>query len=388
MTRTDEADRRLMRWALQSAARRLLGFDWRVSMCFRMVVPGLLPEIWHSAQVMKAHYKHLAVCGSVWCCPICSAKITEKRRVDLTQAVECNLFHPTMVTLTMHHTRRDHLADLLPDLLASYRRMTSGRWFKDFCSDYGVVGSVRALEVTQWINGWHCHLHVIDWTDKRLRGSKHNSFEDALKRRWIEVLEMNGQTADHEHGVVVTDHYGLADYVAKFGHESKENRWTVSHELTKAASKVGHSDHRTPFQILWDYLAGDKASGALFVEYARCFKGRHQLQWSRGMRNLLGLDEEKTDEVLAKETTEDAVLLAQLSLEQWRAVLGNDARGELLEVAHQGDVGAVLDFLRSLMPSLLDRQSKARGWAAHMDEAASWAEVRRQEDREAQRVPF
>jgi hypothetical protein len=82
----------------------------------------------------------------------------------------------------------------------------------------------------------------------------------------------------------------------------------------------------------------------IFTEYASWFKGHKQLTYSPGLKSFYDL-EEKTDEELAAEAQEDAVTLVQLDPEQWAGVVGNDIRGELLEVARSGDALAVIAFL-------------------------------------------
>ncbi len=49
-----------------------------------------------------------------------------------------------------------------------------------------------------------------------------------------------------------------------------------------------------------------------------------------------------------REEREEAVLLGRLTRRQWRVVLANDARGELLEVAHSGDWQQVQTFLAAI----------------------------------------
>jgi hypothetical protein len=53
-----------------------------------------------------------------------------------------------------------------------------------------------------------------------------------------------------------------------------------------------------------------------------------------------------------------AVLLATLSLREWRAVLANDARGELLAVAGSGDRDLVRSFVLGL-PGVADEVKSA-----------------------------
>ena len=82
--------------------------------------------------------------------------------------------------------------------------------------------------------------------------------------------------------------------------------------------------------------------------YAVNFKGQRQLVWSKGLRELLGLEAEKTDEEIAVEEEEDALLLASLSVGAWRVILANDARAEVLQIASAGDVDRLDTFLMEL----------------------------------------
>lgn len=345
----DTKQRRLERWAMQAGARALLP-DERVAWCLRRVVPGHSSvDVWFADLVQRAHYKNLIVCGSVWQCPICAAKISERRRVELTTALDRSKdLDVALCTFTLHHDRRDKLPDLVTDLLQSHHRLNQGKAWQRIKSDYGIVGSIRALEVTHWINGWHPHLHIAFFARD---GCDWQGFGDEMRARWLTSLEKHGRRADDEHGFNLSSRRGdLAAYVAKWGHDPKPNRWTIEHELTKAASKLGGAfGHRTPTQLLADYaLHQDRAAGNLWKQFAVTFKGKRQLWWSHGLRKLLGLDIEQTDEQIATATDEPSRLLAQLSLAQWRVILAHDARGELLEIASAGEIAPIWEFVNSL----------------------------------------
>lgn len=63
------------------------------------------------------------------------------------------------------------------------------------------------------------------------------------------------------------------------------------------------------------YLEGDAVAGALFTEYAAAMRGRHQLQWSRGLRERLGLGAVLPDDAAAAEVGGDTdTLLASIPL--------------------------------------------------------------------------
>jgi hypothetical protein len=149
------------------------------------------------------------------------------------------------------------------------------------------------------------------------------------------------------HGVKLDDGAEAAAYVAKMGLEDARS-WGMDSEITKGHIKRA-KDGETPFDLLRSVLAdpGDRQGRALFREYAQAFRGKRQLVWSRGLRDLLGLDADATDEELSAAQDGDAELLGTLTTDEWRIVLRCDARGELLEVARHG-WGAVERLLGSL----------------------------------------
>lgn len=339
MHENTDKTRRIKRFALQSAAREILP-DFRVAVCLRKVVPktpGV--QVWKSPEVRRAFYANLLICASVWVCPVCASKITERRRQELGQAIRQPGYQVALIGFTLRHNGGDHCDSLLEDILASYRRLKSGKRWINFERATGLVGSIRALEVTHGANGWHPHLHVLFVAKgKAVDWQKVGRF---LKARWRAVLAQNERTATFEHGVFVQEaNKAVGDYVTKWGLDS---------EMTKAPVKQARTaEGRTPMQLLSDFLNGDAKAGALFREYALAFKGKRQLVWSRGLRKLLNIGEEKTDDVLATEEREDAILLATLTRAQWVIVLANDARGEVLEVANTGDADTLRIFLASI----------------------------------------
>lgn len=345
--RADE--RRLLRFALQSAAREVLPRE-RVAKCLRSPIPSAgSVDIYRSAEFQTAHYGGLQVCASVWMCPVCSAKITERRRVELAGGVqfwrsEAGGFL-LLVTYTLRHHVGDSLEPLLAALLAAFQRMHEARWWQAFADKHRIYGKVRALEVTHGDNGWHPHIHCLYFIGSGPLPAV-NAFELALKERWSYLLEKQGRDASWANGVDIRmSDEDIAEYIAKYG---QEPNWKIEHEMTKTPSKIGKQGGRTAFQLLKDYSEGDSASGRLFLQYAVNFKGKSQLHWSKGLRSLLRLEKEQSDEELAKSMERDAMLLAQLTRTQWKAILGNDARAELLNVAAGGDIDAFWSFVNTL----------------------------------------
>ena len=87
-----------------------------------------------------------------------------------------------------------------------------------------------------------------------------------------------------------------------------------------------------PFGLLAQARDGDKVAGAKFVEYARVMRGKRQLLWSRGLKDLVGLDD-LTDEELAAQQEDKADLLGLITPLQWSWVRKAGLRAQVLDAA-------------------------------------------------------
>lgn len=345
-------DFRVIRWALQAAARELLPPSSGISYCLRTLLPDSASvEVWRHDESGRAHYKNLCVCAGVWVCAPCSDRISEGRRQELKQATELSeQYSFTMATFTISHRmiieksnrkddRAEPLAPLVNDLLAAYRLITSGEAYQTFKSDSGIVGSIKSLECTYSDrNGFHPHLHVLIVTP---RGSRID--RDWMKDQWQAAIGANARAASLDRGCVFSEpDMTPAEYIEKYGRERIKDRWGISGEMTGGARKMSRSDSGySMFQCLFNTLTAPTEKQrakwrAIFKEYAGGFKGKSQLRYSQGLRDLLGLKKEVTDKELAEGGEHPSSLLATLSVRQWRIVLAHDARGEILSAAEKG----------------------------------------------------
>jgi hypothetical protein len=344
------AQNRLIRWQRQSMAARIMkGDKERVCKCYRVRVKPVV-EVLHSAKIKKAHYGGLMTCGSVWMCPICSSKITERRRRELesVKAAELSSF---MVTLTLQHNQDDSLKAVQSHLSEAWRKMKSGRWWQGFRHDFLIMGSVTGTEVTYGLEaGWHPHKHVLVWSQLLSSEIDPDAIRERISVRFEYILAKVGRYVSPVHGVDVRKGNDLIrEYVAKFGYQPKKESWSLAAEIAKGPAKIGlkFGDHYSPFQLLDLYMGGSMQAGELFREYARAMKGTNQLVWSRYTREMLGLDEELSDEEIAAKQEQDAVVLALLQPEHWRVILKKEKRSALLEVANTGNVEYLRVFLKS-----------------------------------------
>jgi len=303
-------------------------------------------QLLHVPRHQVGAYRGLQHCGQVWACPICSAKISERRRQELGGGIETwqERGHKVLlVTYTIQHRAAHSLKSTLEGLLKARKGLLSGEAAKRFNRRHGVVGRVRALEVTHGRNGWHPHIHELIFVTGDTNRAE---LVTELRRKWAARIEASCGRTVSDYGVDVQfADMNVADYVAKFGYE---RTWGPEHELTKSASKTGKLKNRGPIGLLSDAFNGDEKSGRLWAEYALTFKGKRQLTWSDGLRELLGLSTEKTDEEVAEELREEAVWMDELSKPEWQCVLGNDARAELLLVLGRGSIAELREWLNTL----------------------------------------
>src|SRR5262249_22379815 len=156
------------------------------------------------------------------------------------------------------------------------------------------------------------------------REGKHKPSSSDLLSSWQSACMAVGLPEPNAHGLDIRNGAYAASYVGK---------WGLDCELTKSHMKHGNAEGRTPWDLLRASINGDVKAGLLFCEYAYAFKGRRQLCWSRGLREILGLEHEKSDLELAEESTEEAQVVAVIRDDDWERILRCKARGEILTIA-------------------------------------------------------
>lgn len=349
----------------------------------------------------------LAQCGSVWACPVCSAKIQAVRSLEIKQALEWangqNL-RVQLMTLTARHDYSDRLIDLMARMSESFADMKRGRSYRRIVKDAGLAGYIRAVEMTHGRHGWHVHYHIVVLSRKGLPDAE-------LRAAWVRALCSHGvvdaddaraydDAVQHSFDLrtVGTDAFSVAavsEYLGKddravwYDVDGSEIRVDSTGEVAKqqaiegaakelglANTKLGRKSNRSPFQILRDMFVADLADDVAFshdmrlvIEYLLATKGRKQQFWSKGLKAAAGIVE-RSDEEIVDDEQESAKILWGLTRQHWDALRKHGFVTDYLrDVAQTQSLSAVQVFFdtmfpRAGLPRVLNATDARRIWEA------------------------
>jgi hypothetical protein len=242
---------------------------------------------------------NLITCNSVWTCPLCSSKITE-RRVRELQSVLRVIDKPSLfLTLTFAHQHGDDLDRLLKMIYATWRRFRQGGGWQKLKDTYGWWADVRTTELTHGWNGWHPHMHILLWLENDLSEYRLKQLEADIKDRWLAVLEKEGGSASWDKGAYLVR---SDDHLSRYLNKMSSN-WDIAREIAKYPTKVAEARGSSPFQLLLD-SPRDPEAADLFRTYAKAIKGHKQLSYSRSpdIRKVAGLKIMDDDEIAEMST--------------------------------------------------------------------------------------
>lgn len=337
-----DEDRKRVRWEARDLLRHISASP-RLMRCGRTPVRAGGVQVRLTVGPTGAHagYAGLSTCGNVWACPVCSAKILNRRTTEIQSGIAGWLGggrgrRVAMLTLTLRHRQGQALSDLWDGLGAAWRRMGKQRSWLNLLDTYGVRGTIRVTEVTHGANGWHVHYHVILFCDQRLSraweefaGIAFGMWRDSVEAQGFQALDKTGPQDFRVYKRTAQAAQALAEYVSKgvYSERVGSDRG-LALEVTRSDMKAGKFGNRTPFQILRDLLSEVSATGAvddddlaLWLEFESAARKRKAHVWSNGLRDLLGVGQESSDEDIAGEevgTSADAI--AEIPTEAWRAM--------------------------------------------------------------------
>lgn len=313
----------------------------------------------HHAEGGQAHWGGLERCGSIWACPVCAAVIRNERAAEIRKAVEfINGVGGSMLffTGTLRHHMGESLDTTLDTILRAWQKTISGKAWKKAKERLGIVGYIRAVEVTVGANGWHPHAHVMLMLENEISSGEFEWFRSWLFDRWADRVEALGCSRPTAQGLdlqrVDDDGEVLAKYLGKVQDEG--HHWGADAELARGDVKRGRAEgSMTPFELLDEPrdeygLVDERELGrraSLWREFYRATKGRRAITWSRGLKALCDI-EERTDEEIIEET-ESAPSVWVTSADEYRRVRSEypEVLPLLLEAVERGDMDAVGEWL-------------------------------------------
>lgn len=340
-TPRDSRTARAERWALKAAARRLLPKDHRTTKCMHWRLPNMETQVLKGAKTDKAFFHGLQVCAMPWTCPVCATKISERRRQEVAKAMkqaEALGLKVLLVTMTVPHGLGDDVGQIVDRMMKAWTSLWQGRRGVQLRDALGLFGHIRALEVTHGVNGFHPHFHALMFYHPQ-----QTTLDSWAKLPWAwqkSAVKAGLPMPSIERGCQIDDGSKAAQYVAK-------GVWGLESEVTKGHTKKGKRGSRTPFDLLRDYVAGDKQAGALWRVYVDAFQGRRQLYWSNGLKKLLAIAELSDEEITNKPEDEQALLLATITDDQWRLIYRRHLESAVLDLAETSP-DALRLFLQSL----------------------------------------
>lgn len=334
---------------------------WRVSQ---------LPRLWKCSRFLHdpagtgvrlkdgaAYYDGLVTCGSIWSCPVCAARIRQRRAGEIERAALAHLASGgglEFFTGTLAHERTDPLAVTLDAVQQAWKKVQQDGTVRRLFAAFGVIGRIRATEITRgsW-HGWHPHVHGLIFTGRRLTDDEREVLFAALARAWARAMKSLGRTTGdvvdkgQRSGVTLREatRSEIGNYLAKI-QDHYGNETSIALEMARSDAKKGRKKSRTPFEILERAAQGLADDVDLWHEYEAATKGRRAIEWSRGLKARFAIEEQADEELAAADVNGDYV--AFVSRPSWYALVARKEETHLLDLAEDGGAPAVLDHLDHL----------------------------------------
>lgn len=322
----------------------------------------------------RVGYSGLATCGSVWACPVCSARIWAERRLEIGVALAqaTTVGSIAFATYTLRHRKGQDLDMLWKCISKGIVRIGKDKTVKRIRDELGFYGYIRVSEVTHGSNGWHPHAHLVYLFRNEVTEKQRKTLADAEFRAWSASATHAGLVApekfcqkiemawnDVESGEV--DASSIARYMSKavFDPATFDKPPTVkvddverakvstttdklSMELTGSLTKKGRNKNRTPWEILESFrTTGDMDDLDLWREWEKGSKGKRSVIWSRGLKDMFEIAEIEDEEIAEKEVEGDKLFVVT----DWGPVARQAGLGAgLLRAVKVGGFAAGLAF--------------------------------------------
>jgi len=237
----------------------------------------------------------------VWVCPICAPEIRAARGAEIAGALGRHLGGSSGVSFgtgTLSHGKKQSLRSTYGLVLKAWAAVTQDKSVRNFRKSHGYVGFVRTMEVTYGANGWHPHVHWLDFWEGQPDWEHLKAYESVVYGAWSRaVARIGGRYASPGRGVLVLPvRAGEVEQIANYVTEMSVD--SASYELTSISTKRARLNGLAPFEILAKvYGPGSKPWVDLWWEYEKTTRGRRMLGTTRGLLARLGVGEDDPEPV-------------------------------------------------------------------------------------------
>lgn len=298
-----------------------------LKMCARNVLPSNITPSGQSGVfllsngVESKYFGHIT-CKNTWCCPICTARVMEKRRQRIGAALDAlgDKLFAFSITFTIPHLRFQSCHEVTDILYETWKRFNNMKSIKgkraktQFVEPVQTFFSkihhyVRVAEYTWGTNGWHPHFHFIFWTDfesaktiaelkTALQKTWNNEFANVAKIYW----KRHNLDRDINRFIDCINHAALKNTSESVNFSLEKDGslfrvqssayisgWGGDSEATGNIQKqASHAGHYTPWQIL-ELAEHDKKFADLYIEFClEVTKYVHKrVAYSKGLKAII-----------------------------------------------------------------------------------------------------
>ena len=315
-------------------------------------------QIVKSSTNNKSFYGGTMSCANSRTCPVCSAKISERKSNEMRTAfnmAKSEGLNVSLLTLTAPHNSGDRVDDLVGKISGALQNFWRGATAKRFKERYGIIGNIRSFEIRYGSNGWHPHFHIVIFSRHKLPLTKRKNKKLCLVQsdewnvildRWKSCCTRVGLNQPNQYGMDIQNGDQAGEYITKFGSDDeiletksgKKVTWDMADEMTKGNTKTGRKGSLSPWDIL--SLSSDSDSPEekrkyrlLFLYYARAMAGVSLIKWSRGLRDYFDLGKDSSDEEILEQELDKADLLCHITPSEWEFINKNKLRHIVLQLS-------------------------------------------------------
>lgn len=254
-------------------------------------------DVFYHVDSRKVIFSNILDCRKGWTCPRCASRLAAQKKAELLQlqkVVRNEGLHAYLMTLTIPHSLKDNLSDLLERLSRVQSKFTDALRGKKWKRIFPKNGHITVLEITYSASfGWHPHLHVLVISEQYYTDKEIKTIEKELYETWSAKCQISGVQKPHKKfGVKLQN---CASEVERL--DTKVIHYLVKHgfineiDERRIEEKMTHGESLTIWEIALlsqhvdQHIA--RKYGLILREYTRSMVNKHFIRWSELLTDYL-----------------------------------------------------------------------------------------------------